>query len=91
VKFGNAKQGRNVGRLQSLGVAHIRGYVDTFDEVFEFDAHVIPGSDTLFSLDGPEWVVKPRCVSSSCSLLLREAGRYSARLLRLCTVTAFIH
>jgi hypothetical protein len=46
VKFGNAKQGRNVGRLQSLGVARIRGYVDTFDEVFEFDAHVIPGTDT---------------------------------------------
>jgi hypothetical protein len=38
----------------------------------------------LFSLDGPEWVVKPQCVSSSCSLILREAGRYSARLLRLC-------
>jgi hypothetical protein len=46
MKFGNAKQGRNVGRLQSLGVAHIRGCFDIFDEVFEFDAHVIPGSDT---------------------------------------------
>jgi hypothetical protein len=46
VKFGNAKQGRNVGRLQSLGVARIRGYVDTFDELLEFDAHVIPGTDT---------------------------------------------
>jgi hypothetical protein len=34
---------------------------------------------------------KPRCVSSSCSLFLREAGRYSARLLRLCTITVFIH
>jgi hypothetical protein len=45
----------------------------------------------LFSLDGPEWVVKPQCVSSSCSLFLREAGRYSARLLRLCTITVFIH
>jgi hypothetical protein len=45
---------------------------------------------TVFSLDGPEWVVKPRCVSSFCSLL-REAGRYSARLLRLCTITVFIH
>jgi hypothetical protein len=45
----------------------------------------------LFSLDGPEWVVKPRCLSSSCSLFLREAGRYSARLLRLCTITVFIH
>jgi hypothetical protein len=45
----------------------------------------------LFSLDGPEWVVKPRCVSSSCSLFLREAGRYSVRLLRLCTITVFIH
>jgi hypothetical protein len=46
VKFGNAKQGRNVGRLQSLGVAGIRGYVDTFGEVFEFEAHVLPGTDT---------------------------------------------
>jgi hypothetical protein len=47
LKFGNAKQRRNVGRLQSLGVARIRGYVDTFDEMFEFGAHVIPGTDTL--------------------------------------------
>jgi hypothetical protein len=44
----------------------------------------------VFSLDGPEWVAKPQCVSSSCSLSLREAGRYSARLLRLCTITVFI-
>jgi hypothetical protein len=45
----------------------------------------------LFSLDGQEWVVKTRCVTSSCSLFLREAGRHSARLLRLCTITVFIH
>jgi hypothetical protein len=43
----------------------------------------------MFSLDGPEWVVKPQCVSS-CSLFLREAGRYSARLLRLCAIIVFI-
>jgi hypothetical protein len=43
----------------------------------------------VFSLDGPEWVVNPRCVSSF-SLFLREADRYSARLLRLCTITVFI-
>jgi hypothetical protein len=49
------------------------------------------GVEILFSLEGPEWVVKPRCVSSSCSLFLREACRYSARLLRLCTITVFIH
>jgi hypothetical protein len=60
---------------------------------YRFQAHSALQQDvyeSLFSLDGPEWVVKPRCVSSSCSLFLREAGRYSARLLRLCTITVFI-
>jgi hypothetical protein len=50
-----------------------------------------PLPPTVLSLDGPEWVVKSRCVSSSCSLFQRAAGRYSARLLQLCTITVFIH
>jgi hypothetical protein len=62
----------------STGVEHLGCVIDTV-------------SMRLFSLDGPEWVVKPRCLSSSCSLFLREAGIYNARLLRLCTITVFIH
>jgi hypothetical protein len=36
-------------------------------------------------------VVERRCVSSSCSLFLREAGRYSARLLLLSTITVLFN
>jgi hypothetical protein len=67
------------------------------DVMNSFDTYRAPAASAadsstqvLFSLDGPEWVVKPRCVSS-CSLFLREAGIYSARLLRLCSITVFIH
>lgn len=46
VRFGNARKGDTSTRVKPLGQARIRGYVETFDEVFEFFAHVIPGTDT---------------------------------------------
>lgn len=46
VKFGDTKRGTKQCRIKSLGTAKIRGYVDTFDEVFEFQAHVVQGTDT---------------------------------------------
>lgn len=48
VNFGDAKKGKKRGMIKSLGTARIRGYVDKFDEVFEFQAHVVPGTDTPF-------------------------------------------
>jgi hypothetical protein len=57
VRFGDAKKGSKQGRVRSLGQARIRASIDSFGEVFEFCAHVVPGTDTpmlmsLQDLDG---------------------------------------
>jgi hypothetical protein len=57
VRFGDAKKRSKQGRVRSLGQARIRASIDSFGEVFQFWAHVVPGTDTpmlmsLQDLDG---------------------------------------
>lgn len=46
VRVGNAKKTDQQARVKSLGIAKIRGYVATFDEVNEFYVYVVPNTDT---------------------------------------------
>jgi hypothetical protein len=53
VAFGDANKVTGQGRLRSLGIAIIKGYLPDLDTVFEFDAHIMSGVDTplLMSLN----------------------------------------
>jgi hypothetical protein len=53
VSFGDANKVTGQGRMRSLGIAIIKGYLPDLDTVFEFDAHIMSGVDTplLMSLN----------------------------------------